>query len=75
LTTTHKKKINLSSTPLRGIMAPHRRSGAPPIVTRREGVSMTSNNRTSETAAGLVVVTDLGAREGEENMLLKSEND
>jgi hypothetical protein len=56
-------------------MAPQRRSGAPPIVTRREGVSMTRNNRTSETAAGLVVVTDLNAREGEENMLLKSEND
>jgi hypothetical protein len=35
---------------------------------------MTRNNRTSETAAGLVVVTDDGVREGEENMMLKSEN-
>jgi hypothetical protein len=49
--------------------------GAPPIVTRREGVYMTRSNRTSETAAGLVVVTDVGVREGEEEMLLKSEND
>jgi hypothetical protein len=36
---------------------------------------MTRNNTTSETAAGLVVVTKVGVREGEENMLLKSEND
>jgi hypothetical protein len=56
-------------------MAPTRRSGVPPIVTKREGVSMTSNNRASETAAELVVVSDLGSKEGEENMLLKSEND
>jgi hypothetical protein len=70
-----QKKLHLSSKPLREIMAPQRRSGVPPIITRREGVSMTRNNRTSETAAGLVIVTDLGEREGEENMLLKSEND
>ena len=56
-------------------MAPTRRSGAPPIVTRRDGVSMTSNNRASETAAELVVVTNLGSQESEENMLLKREND
>jgi hypothetical protein len=74
LKTTHKIKIYKSSQPLREIVAPQRRSGASPIITRREGISMTRNNTTSETAAGLVVVTDVGVREGEENMLFKSEN-
>jgi hypothetical protein len=65
----------ITTQPLREIMAPQRRSGAPPVVIRREAIAMTRKNATSETASGLVVVTDVGEREGEENMLLKSEND